>query len=174
MVDGATDGPSLGWCSRCHRISAITSSDPFFGDYHLCPSCPGVYLVLPDCFGEYARSALVMLASHRPDSPVPLVELARVLGHARAHRAGRPASSRVAEVVAADPGLGDLLASAQERDELEDALLTLWVLVGELLMATHDPSVVEATDPRDRDEQLELLHRIIAGERESLRARCGG
>ena len=163
MVDGATDGPSLGWCSRCHRISAITSSDPFFGDYHLCPSCPGVCLVLPVCFGEYARWALAALASHGPDSPVPLAELGRVLGHARAQHARRPDPSRVDAVAAAEPGLRDLLVSARERGELDDALLTLWILVGQLLIATHDPSVVELADPRGSGEQLASLDRVIRG-----------
>ena len=163
MVDGTTDGPSLGWCSRCYRICAITSSDPFFAGYHVCPSCPGLCLELPARFGEYARSAVTPLASHGPDSPVPLAELGRVLGVARAQRAGRAECSRVDTVATAEPGLRELLVSARERGELDDALLTLWILVGQLLIATHDPSVAELVDPRDSVEHLASLERVIRG-----------
>ncbi|MGO4132452.1 hypothetical protein AB4028_12800 [Janibacter sp. RAF20_2_2] len=63
----------------------------------------------------------------------------------------------------AEPGLRELLVSARERGELDDALLTLWILVGQLLIATHDPSVAELVDPRDSVEHLASLERVIRG-----------
>ena len=165
MVDDGEGEAALWWCSRCYRVTGVASfsSAPLFEGYHSCPGCPGVCLLLPARFGEYARSSLVLLASHGPASPVPLAELGRIVGFARSQHASRSPSSRAAAVVAAEPGLRDLLVSAEESGDLEDALLTLWIIVNELLIATHDPSVVAPGATPDRYDHLASLFRVIVG-----------
>lgn len=102
MVGDGEGEAALWWCSRCYRVTGVASSSPapLFEGYHSCPGCPGVCLLLPARFGEYARSSLVLLASHGPASPVPLAELGRIVGFARSQhaaghrRAGWPPWSR--------------------------------------------------------------------------------
>ena len=165
MVEVADERPSLWWCSRCYRVSDAASSGfaPFFEGYHSCPWCPGVCLVLPARFREYARSALVVLAWDGHTDPAPLVELGRVIGYARTQHVRRSVASRVAAVVDAEPGLRDLLVSAQECGELDDALLTLWIVVGELRIAAQDPSVIEIAGAGDGRDRLGSLFRVIFG-----------
>ena len=165
MVEVAEARASLWWCSRCYQVNGVASlaPAPIFEGYHSCPWCPGVCLVLPARFREYARSALVVLAWDEHTDPAPLVELGRVIGYARTQHASRSAASRVAAVVDAEPGLRDLLVSAQECGELDDALLTLWIVVGELRIAAQDPSVIEIAGAGDGRDRLGSLFRVVFG-----------
>ncbi|MFJ6131737.1 hypothetical protein [Janibacter terrae] len=66
-------------------------------------------------------------------------------------------------MVDAEPGLRDLLLSAQECGELDDALLTLWIVVGELRIAAQDPSVIEIAGAGDGRDRLGSLFRVVFG-----------
>lgn len=82
-------------------------------------------LRLPDQFGEYAVSAFASLAQHEHAKAVPLAELGRVIGKARAEHAVGAGSDPIATVAASAPDLEDLLMCARDHDDLHAALLTL-------------------------------------------------
>ncbi|WP_338752141.1 hypothetical protein [Janibacter alittae] len=154
----------IAWCSHCHRLNLIShpATETFFDGYLPCQFCSGICLRLPDQFGEYAVSAFASLAQQEYAKAVPLAELGRVIGQIRAQHAAGAASDPIATVAASAPDLEDLLIYARDRDDLDAALLTLWILIGELLIATRDPSIAGLPDEEsDSLAHLLSLHRIV-------------
>lgn len=51
---------------------------------------------------------------------------------------------------------------ARDHDDLDVVLLALWILVGELLIATRDPSMVEFSEQEsDSLGRLKSVHHVI-------------
>lgn len=104
--------------------------------------------------------------SQKHTGPASLAELGRALGQARAQQAGqghgRTKRGPIATVTAIAPCLEHLLTCAHERNDLNEALLALWILVGELLTATDDSSVGGISDEREGKARVARLHLVIS------------
>lgn len=152
------------WCSRCRNLNLLSHSatEAFLDGYLPCQFCSGICLRLPDQFGEYAVLAFASLAQQEHAAAVPLAELGRVIGQARAQHAAGAGPDPVVTVAATAPDLEHLLICARDRDDLGPALLTLWVLVGQLLIETRDPSSAGlANEESDGLPHLMSLRRVI-------------
>ncbi|WP_346008629.1 hypothetical protein [Janibacter terrae] len=151
------------WCSRCYNLNiAHPATETFLDGYLPCQFCSGTCLRLPDRFGKYAVLAFASLTQHEHAKGVPLAELGRVIGQARAQHAAGSGPDPVATITASAPELEDLLLCARDHDDLGVALLALWILTGELLVATRDPSIVEFADQEpDSVMHLKCLHHLI-------------
>lgn len=151
------------WCPRCSNLNiAHPATETFFDDYLSCQFCSGTCLRLPDHFGKYAVSAFASLMRHDHVKGLPLAELGRVLGQVRAQHAAASGPDPVATIAASAPELEDLLMCARDHDDLDVALLALWILTGELLIATRDPSMVEFSEQEsDSLERLKSVHHVI-------------
>lgn len=131
---GSEQFTAMAWCSRCYNLNLISNSaaEASYDGYLPCRLCSGICLRLPDQFGEYATSAFASLEQREHAKAVPLAELGRVIGQARAQHAAGAGSDPIATVAASAPDLEDLLIHARDRDDLDAALFTLWILIGQL------------------------------------------
>lgn len=155
---------AMAWCSRCYNLSLISrpGAEASFDVYLSCQFCSGICLRLPDRCGEYVVSAFASLEQQEQAKTVSLAELGRVIGQARAQHAAGAGSDPIDTVAASAPALEDLLIHARDRDDLDAVLFTLWILVGQLLIATSDPSIAELADKKsDSLAHLMSLHHII-------------
>lgn len=159
----------LGWCSSCRRLNVNTGDsapEVILDDYRACQYCSGVSLPLPARFSEYAVPAWSILTSQERAGALPLLELGRAIGQARAQRVEqrdeRTPSDPIAIVSTAAPCLETLLIRAHERGDLSVALLALWLLVGELLIATDDPSGGSTAHEGEEVARATHLHHVIS------------
>ncbi|WEV79324.1 hypothetical protein O9K63_05910 [Janibacter cremeus] len=159
----------LGWCSSCRRLNVSagdSAPEVILDDYRACQYCSGVSLPLPARFSEYAVPAWSILTSQERAGALPLAELGRAIGQARAQRVEqrdeRTPSDPIAIVCTTAPCLEALLIRAHQHGDLRVALLALWLLVGELHVATDDPSVGGAAYEGEEVARATHLRHVIS------------